>query len=189
MTGDHIEVNYVGNYIRPGPDSKLQHGIIVFTDTADAKYYLSGNMVEGNKAATKSNEMLFDRTEFSGKRLVTRVPRQFEAPPVKTSGASAAFKDVLRGVGATRPARDSVDQRIIEIVRKNNGRIIDSTDQVGGWPEYRTGVAPKDSDGDGMPDEWEIRHHLNPNDPTDANQDQTGDGYTNIEKYLEQAKE
>jgi hypothetical protein len=40
-----------------------------------------------------------------------------------------------------------------------------------------------------MPDEWEIRHHLNPNDPTDANQDQTGDGYTNIEKYLEQAKE
>ena len=35
-----------------------------------------------------------------------------------------------------------------------------------------------------MPDEWEKAHGLNPNDPTDANKDCTGDGYTNIEKYI-----
>jgi hypothetical protein len=35
-----------------------------------------------------------------------------------------------------------------------------------------------------MPDEWEIRYHLNPNDPGDASLDSDGDGYTNIEEYL-----
>ena len=35
-----------------------------------------------------------------------------------------------------------------------------------------------------MPDEWEIANGLNPNDPSDANKDCTGDGYTNIEKYI-----
>lgn len=32
--------------------------------------------------------------------------------------------------------------------------------------------------------EWEIANGLNPNDPSDANKDCTGDGYTNIEKYI-----
>ena len=41
-----------------------------------------------------------------------------------------------------------------------------------------------DTDGDGMPDEWEKQYGLNPNDPADANGDINGDGYTNIEKYI-----
>ena len=41
-----------------------------------------------------------------------------------------------------------------------------------------------DTDGDGMPDKWEVENGLNPNDPSDANKDCTGDGYTNIEKYI-----
>ena len=90
----------------------------------------------------------------------------------------------MKGVGATRPVRDAVDQRIIQSVRKRTGSIIDSPKQVGGWPEYRTGNLPADSDGDGMPDKWEKKHHLNPNDPTDANRDNDGDGYTNIEEFL-----
>jgi hypothetical protein len=43
---------------------------------------------------------------------------------------------------------------------------------------------PVDSDHDGIPDEWEKAHGLNPNDPADANGDVNGDGYTNLEKYL-----
>ena len=35
-----------------------------------------------------------------------------------------------------------------------------------------------------MPDAWEKKNGLNPNDPSDANGDITGDGYTNIEKYI-----
>ena len=61
--------------------------------------------------------------------------------------------------------------------------IITDIRQMGGFPEYK-GTPYVDTDGDGMPDEWEIANGLNPNDPSDANKDCTGDGYTNIEKYI-----
>lgn len=60
--------------------------------------------------------------------------------------------------------------------------IITDVRQVGGYPEYK-GMPVKDSDCDGMPDEWELSYGLNPNDPADAARD-AGDGYTYIEKYL-----
>lgn len=61
--------------------------------------------------------------------------------------------------------------------------IITDIRQVGGYPEYK-GTSYVDTDGDGMPDAWETANGLNPNDPSDANKDCTGDGYTNIEKYI-----
>ena len=61
--------------------------------------------------------------------------------------------------------------------------IITDPRQMGGYPEYK-GEPRVDTDGDGMPDDWEIANGLNPNDPSDANGDCTGDGYTNIEKYI-----
>ncbi len=61
--------------------------------------------------------------------------------------------------------------------------IITDPRQMGGYPEYK-GEPRTDTDGDGMPDEWEKANGLNPNDPSDANGDCTGDGYTNIEKYI-----
>ena len=61
--------------------------------------------------------------------------------------------------------------------------IITDIRQMGGYPEY-TGERYLDSDRDGMPDQWELDNGLNPYDPTDANGDCTGDGYTNIEKYI-----
>ena len=72
-----------------------------------------------------------------------------------------------------RLAKDSYKQGIITDPR-----------QMGGYPEYRAWQPYKDSDMDGMPDEWELRWGLNPNDPSDANGDCNGDGYTNIEKYI-----
>ncbi len=69
-------------------------------------------------------------------------------------------------------AKDSYKQGIITDIR-----------QMGGYPEYK-GTPYVDSDNDGMPDEWEKANGLDPNDPSDANKDCTGDGYTNIEKYI-----
>ena len=62
--------------------------------------------------------------------------------------------------------------------------IITDPRQMGGYPVYKSWKPWKDSDGDGMPDEWEKQNGLNPNDPADANGDLNGDGYTNIEKYI-----
>lgn len=120
-----------------------------------------------------------------------------------------AYKFVLENAGATLPKRDDVDKRIVKQVRTGkinypdglessigsefiNRRlpadsykkgIITSIEQVGGYPEY-AGKPYQDSDKDGMPDKWERKYNLNPNDPSDANDDISGDGYTNIEKYI-----
>ena len=61
--------------------------------------------------------------------------------------------------------------------------IITHPAQMGGYPEYH-GTPYVDTDKDGMPDAWEKANGLNPNDASDANGDITGDGYTNIEKYI-----
>jgi hypothetical protein len=71
-------------------------------------------------------------------------------------------------------------------VRDGTGRIIDSPQQVGGWPEPKSAPAPADSDGDGMPDTWESAHGLDPQDPADGAMDRDGDGITNVEEYLDE---
>ena len=91
---------------------------------------------------------------------------------------------VLAEVGATAPKRDIIDRRIVDDVKNQTGKIIDSPEQVGGYPELYGGIPPIDSDHDGMSDEWERRMNLNPQDASDSNGDLDEDGYTNIEEYL-----
>lgn len=143
-----------------------------------------------------------------------RSPEPYPHAYLEVQPAQEAYETVLAQAGATLPRRDAVDQRIIETVRTGQptaraqpnvrqklGRygysdqvvssimhliskgIITDPDQVGGYPEYR-GEPYADQDRDGMPDEWERRHGLNPNDPRDAAQDLNGDGYTNIEDFI-----
>lgn len=185
MTGDRLSVNYIANYIRPGASSNRQRGIVVLTDTASAAYYVDGNVADG-LPARHGDAALFDRTEKDGKPLVTIVHEPFAAPPVRTTSAEQALEDVLTGAGATRPARDAVDARIVRSVRERTGSIIDSQSQVGGWPDYKGGDAPLDTDQDGIPDAWERSHRLNPRDATDAAR-VSPSGYTNIELYVNEA--
>ena len=79
--------------------------------------------------------------------------------------------------------RDAADLRVIAGVKDRTHRRIDSQNEVGGWPELAPGTSVKDSDGDGMSDEWEKEHGLNAADSSDGNATQE-DGYTNLEKYL-----
>ena len=183
MTGDRLSANYVNNYIRPGPSSNPKRGIIVLTDTADVKYYVGGNVVEGRPEWTANNALLFDKKESQGRKLVTVVDRPFETPPVRTSSAPEALRAVLAGVGATLPRRDAVDARIVGEVESRAGSVIDSQWEVGGWPEYRSARPPRDTDLDGIPDEWGRARGLNPQDASDAAAVRP-DGYTNLEAYL-----
>lgn len=183
MTGDDLEANYVNNYLRPNAESSARPPIVL-TATAHVKYFIAGNVVEGRPRFAADPASMFTPAEKDGRKLFSLVSQAFAAPAVVTTSAEQAYQDVLAWVGAIIPARDAVDARVIEQVRKRTGRIIDSQKDVGGWPEYRTAAAPKDSDGDGIPDDWEIAHGLNPHDPADASLDRDHDGYTNIEKYI-----
>ena len=80
--------------------------------------------------------------------------------------------------------RDAVDLRVVEHVRNGQGRLIDSQDEVGGWPALNTAPAPVDTDRDGMPDAWETSRRLDPDCASDGNDDRDRDGYTNLEEYL-----
>ena len=105
--------------------------------------------------------------------------------PVKTDDAIKAYNRILAGAGAIFPVRDIVDKRVINHVITGTGKIIDSQDEVGGWPELKSAMAPKDSDHDGMPDNWELLHKLNPEDGSDAGKISSGSShYTNIELYI-----
>lgn len=115
-----------------------------------------------------------------------------------------AYEAVLKEVGATLPRRDAVDTHILAEVkggyatyegasykREQKAKadqaaptgIIDSQNDVGGWPELRSTKAPKDSDHDGMPDRWERRLGLDPKNPADGAA-MAENGYTNLENYL-----
>jgi hypothetical protein len=183
LTGDRLSANYVGNFVRPGPSSDTKRGVIVLTDTADASYHVAGNVVEGRPDVSADGRRLFDRLEAGGRRLVTLFERPFDAPPVRTTDAATALREVLAGVGATRPRRDAVDARVVREVETHTGRVVDSQKEAGGWPAYGSGPAPADGDADGIPDGWERVHGLDPADPADAAR-AGRDGYTNLEAYL-----
>jgi hypothetical protein len=93
---------------------------------------------------------------------------------------------VLKDAGAS-VFRDSADTRVVAGVRDKIGAQIDSQAQVGGWPVLPTGVAPADTDGDGMPDAWEKAHGLDPKKADGAALAKGGSGWTNLELYLADA--
>lgn len=85
------------------------------------------------------------------------------------------------GAGA-KPA-DKADQRLLEGIISGGGAIINSQEEVGGWPELKDRRAPKDSDGDGIPNRWERRNGLDPKDGTDGAKISPS-GYSYLELYL-----
>ncbi|MDD3210537.1 polysaccharide lyase [Bacteroides graminisolvens] len=176
------------------------------------KAYVSGNIVHGNKKVTKDNwnggVQLADDVKEEEFLSKIRVNEPFPMPHVTIMPAQKAYNFVMENVGANFPKRDAVDARIVKSVQTGKSIYVENapefvspyikrrlpadsykqgiiTDirQVGGLPQYK-GTPVKDSDNDGMPDAWEIKNGLNPHDPSDATLDCNGDGYTNIEKYI-----
>jgi hypothetical protein len=199
LTQGTWNANYIANYVKPGPSSKAKTPIHI-DDNSAIQFHLSGNVFEGHDDFTKDNAKFVDKTQATtatqsaganlpaGRTIVTLVEKPFTDPfplvPVNTVSAEDAYKAILVAVGACLPARDKADARIVDEVRKGTGKIIDSQNDVGGWPELKSKPAPADSDHDGIPDDWELAHGLNPNDATDSNADHDHDGYTNLEEYL-----
>lgn len=182
LTQGWLKVNYVANYIRPGPSSRARTPITVGTPS-DMQFFIRDNIFEGDDEQTRDNSKFFSAVEIDGKRQVRTVEQPFATPAVKTVPAKDLIEFVLATVGASRPKRDSVDARLVDHVRTRTGKIIDSQKEVGGWPLLHSAPAPADSDNDGIPDDWEARHGLNARDAGDAAK-VAKSGYTHLEEYL-----
>ena len=182
LTQGILKVNYVGNYLRPGPSSKAPKPITV-GHPSDLTYFIRDNIIEGNEALIADNTQFFTTTEWEGKREVKTIDVPIAAPAVKTVAAKDALELVLATVGASFPARDAVDARLVNHVRTRSGGMINSQTEVGGWPELKSGPLPVDSDNDGLPDAWETAHGLDPKNSADASA-VAKSGYTNIEEFL-----
>lgn len=176
------------------------------------KAYVNGNVVEGNERVTKDNwdgGVQLEGVSEEAKLLARiRVDSPLPMPEFNVVSAKEAYTYVLANVGATLPRRDPVDTRVVKQVQTGKifytegGKthigdkyikrrlpedsykqgIISDVSQVGGYPEYK-GTPYKDTDGDGIPDAWELKNGLNPKDPSDASKYRK-DGYTNIEAWL-----
>jgi len=211
--GDETSLmNVINNYYKPGPatNDNMQSTIARIEERdmyspgrrfepgnwypnmgkRPGKWYVAGNIVEGHADVILDN---WKGMKSMGRDLasdLSRVNTPFEAWPVKLQTALDAFSTVLSQAGATLPRRDAVDRRVTEMVRTGkvgteNG-IVKDPREVGGYPDYSysPGDVPIDTDHDSMPDDWETQFKLNPTLTDDGRLDSDGDGYTNVEEYL-----
>lgn len=184
-------------------------------------FYLDGNVMENNATVTNDNwkgvEDYGDETTLEGAKSSTYQPTSLTDYDLSDGGknlmavhtAANAFSKVVDFAGCSY-RRDVVDTRIATETKdgtygtygKYSGTqtgakgskygLIDTQEDVGGWPELKQGEKPTDTDGDGMPDDWEDANGLDSEDPSDAVTTSLCDKdngnihnckYTNIEVY------
>ena len=193
--GKPESINVVNNYYKRGPATQphVKRRLVRIDDTM-AKYgfesvwHIDGNVLEGAAEISANNWL---GVEFQGNTNASKngSTKPFPTAPVVTQPAGEAYGLVLENVGAKRPKRDTLDARILREVatgtaRFGNNGIIDSQDEVGGWPHLASSPAPDDADGDGMADSWEAAHGLDSKSADDRNATTLNPPYTNLGVYL-----
>ncbi len=187
--GHHAEINMVNNYYKPGPASQ-HHRLLDVAADGTGRYYVAGNVMEGDDAVTHDNHgAVTDCVPIPGEECTScLVDAPFPYEPIREDTPAVAYQRVLASVGCSF-SRDDYDREVLRQVKEGIGTfgtngIINSQEDVGGWPALRAGKAWKDSDGDGMPDVWELQHGLNPKDASDASAYTLDEAFTNVEVYL-----
>lgn len=183
--GNYIIAN---NYLKPGPaTTNFAKKQILEPYSPYGLFQLTDNILYGNEEVTKNNLKGIELESDSIKKYFKKhLPKVSD---YKYESASKAYDEVLKYAGANK-YRDTIDNRIITEVKNGTAHsalkgIIDKPSDVGGFPNMeQTTVTNKDTDKDGMPDEWEINNNLNPNDKSDASLYYLDKDYTNIEYYI-----
>lgn len=188
LTEGRMQVNYWNNWIQPGPNTSKKAPIYLGAKAnSQTQFFVAGNHVAG-RPEHSTPAGIFERKNLPAGVEITVAKEPFVFAAVATAkgaaeSAAAAREAVLAEAGATRPHRDAIDARIVKQVKELAGRLIDSPEEVGGWPAYATAPALSDADNDGIPDAWEKAHGLNPKLATDAAV-VSASGYTPLEHYL-----
>lgn len=192
-------VNFVNNAYLPGPGTSPGFLPIpqppyyalrywAFEELSPhARGYWAGNTFDGevwkNGSGQADPRWMVSVSKDSASSYSISSPAAFSGVELPAVAADVSAANVLNAAGASL-RRDAVDKRVINQVRNGTGDLIDSQNDVGGWPTLATGTAPTDRDGDGMPDGWEKARGLNP-----ASRSETArhaDGRTMLEHYHEE---
>lgn len=172
----------LNNYFKAVEDSR--HNEIVLSDQMhlESQVYISGNLT----LDLRDGENLMTSRIKNPENFEVSSEELFVPSNVTMSSAEAAYADVLNYAGVIYPVRDMVDKRVVADVKTGKGNIIDSQSQVGGWPNYQGGFYPQDGDDDGIPNEWEVTHGIDPNFTGDASSFtiRSPSGYTWVEEYV-----
>ncbi|KAI8965565.1 polysaccharide lyase family 1 protein [Daldinia sp. FL1419] len=171
--------NIINNYFISGPSTSVS----AFTrGNANFHGYVSENYYDSDKDGKLNGSPLCVQTSCYSDMDIQKT--RFDYPgPGNLLSAPDALTYVLSNVGANFPGRDEIDKGLIAEVQSygKKGELISSENS--GSLDNSKGKAPTDTDGDGIPDEWESAHGLNPRDASDAMKI-SGSGYANIEVYL-----
>ncbi|WP_079911718.1 pectinesterase family protein [Paenibacillus sp. 32352] len=192
-----VGINMINNYYKPGPSTfdGVKSRIVAPSGEANSgTWYIDGNVVEGAPDVSANNWVTNSQGQWKAINPQGPIVRKYKpilipdatdpiGGPVTTDTAEAAYEKVLESAGASLPKRDSLDARIVDDVRNGTGRIINTIQSDGGLPELLPAAPPLDSDHDGIPDDWEVAHGLNPANGSDgAGLD--ANGYTYLENYI-----
>jgi len=208
--GEGMNVNIVNCYYKPGPASKNRERIVAIDKNLNegtpayntwGKYYVNGNFIEGSDRATEDNWAYGVLNQFNKRYAAdiaeAKIDLRLDRPHniyknVSTDTPQVAYNKVLDWAGASY-RRDAVDDRIVSNVingdfshdgsKGSSLGIIDSQDDVGGWPLLKTEAPLLDTSGDGMPDVWKNARHLSL-DKNDTNGHDLDCDYENVEIYL-----
>lgn len=175
----------------------------------DPSIYIAGNIVEGSfEDPSSDNWALIQRSATSRGDVEGPLPESFrrstplpQSPhPITIQSAADTYTSVLADAGANARLdcqgswvsnSDAVDQRVMADVTNGTGWSEfppDSPQAAGGFPNIASGIPCQDTDHDGMPDEWENIYRFSSTDGSDGSKDLDGDGYTNVEEYLNGTK-
>ena len=171
-----------------------------FEDTSDyTEGFLDGNILVGSKPEDQWGALM--NISFFRDRQDHEVFEPFETGQVTTLSAEEALEFAFEHAGAPRDQHDryAIQEAKNYYLTEIEGQEeeydlpqwwtkddIDHQDEVGGLPEVESKTIPKwiDSNRNGIPDWWEQQHGLDSSNPGIANEDRNGDGYTNIEEYI-----
>jgi hypothetical protein len=202
--GTH-EGQFVANYYKMGPATTkkiIMEATLEGPHPGTQSYYVSGNIRE-NLDGTKTKDKEGDTYQKNVKAVHTQqwevfVDKPFFDSYAKVESAGQAFQSVLSDVGCNQPEADNHDVRIIQETllgltstvgsKSRKKGLIDHEDDAGGFAALNMTEASRpsgwDTDQDGMPD-WYERLTGTDADTPNNNADTDGNGYTDLEDYLE----
>ena len=162
-----LRVPYHGNVAITGPSttSRANAAVEGIVDPATGRLFVQmyDNIARTGKDCPRSTPLpVLD--QVANQNRVNDLPVTMN--PVKATRAVATVTARAGDNPAGAPHRDALDMRVLQDLAECKGRIINSPDDVGGWPQIAPTAAPQDIDSDMLPDAWEAkRAGLSPNQP------------------------